>query len=43
MDDIQYLSHIEQVELARKYEDLELFQNDTHPQFQLIKVRNRRT
>ncbi|KAK3225847.1 hypothetical protein Dsin_005709 [Dipteronia sinensis] len=25
------------VELARKYEDLELFQNDTHPQFQLIK------
>ncbi|KAH7549222.1 hypothetical protein JRO89_XS13G0000800 [Xanthoceras sorbifolium] len=24
-------------ELARKYEDLELFQNETHPQFQLIK------
>ncbi|XVF11809.1 hypothetical protein REPUB_Repub08aG0059500 [Reevesia pubescens] len=25
------------VELARKYEDLELFKNDTHPQFSLIK------
>lgn len=25
------------VELARKYDDLELFKNDTHPQFNLIK------
>ncbi|XP_022736597.1 DExH-box ATP-dependent RNA helicase DExH14 isoform X2 [Durio zibethinus] len=25
------------VELARKYEDLEIFKNDTHPQFSLIK------
>lgn len=30
----------EQVELARKYEGLELFKNDAHPQFSLIKVRN---
>jgi hypothetical protein len=32
--------HIEQVELGRKYDDLELLKNDTHPQFNLIKARN---
>lgn len=30
--------NIEQVELGRKYDDLELLKNDTHPQFNLIKV-----
>lgn len=34
------ISHVEQVELARKYEDLELLNNDSHPQRSLVKVRN---
>jgi len=29
-----------QVDLARQYETLDLFTNETHPQFQLMKVKN---
>ena len=32
-----------QVELARKYEDLELFRNYSHPQFELKKARKKNT
>lgn len=31
---------IQQIELARRNEDVELFKNETHPQFSLVKARN---
>ena len=33
-----FVWHVQQVELARRNEDLELFSNNTHPQFNFMKV-----